>query len=243
MSALIPTSIPPASEITPGQFEVGFPPRGSAPALFGAQINALLGHRGLRDGCRHHQIGVALDDYAETPGYDDPVRIEIPRGPVSNTLWIGISVLAEQRVSGDDPEVTAWIETEAGVTIDGAIRWSFDNGYLPASPSMLERLERTTRDLQGLDPGDPLDDDDAPAAEEAFGLFWRRADLDQTDRWITTGWGRGAIADEPRLIELADSEDPEWAVGDPLYLAVASDAVRIYSVTWAEAWAPTLPDA
>lgn len=227
MSALIPTSIPRGSAVTPGQFEVGFPPRGAAPALFGAQLNALVGWRGLRDGCRHHQVGEADDDHAGGPSYTDPPRIEIHRGPVSNTLWVGISLVAEELLTGDPPEVEVQIETEAGAVIDGPIVWSFDNGLLPASPNQIDAVDRRVAD-------------DAVPYEEAWGDLW--LDDVQGDAWITTSFGRGAVLDEPRLLELAHTVAPAWGVGDPLYLRVTTTATRVYSVTWAEGWLAQLPD-
>lgn len=226
--ALVPTSVPPAAEVTPGQFEVGFPPRGAAPALFGAQLNGLLGWRGLRDGVRVHQVDEAADDYPGAPSYSDPPPIHVPRGPVSNTLWVALVVVAEEVESGDPPEVEVQLETAGGAAIDGPLLWSFDNGFLPASPRQIDDV--TTRAAaEAIEP------------EQVWQELWLQVDT-QADRWITTGWGRGAVLDEPRRFELADVVAPAWAVGDPLYLRVTTTAVRVHSVTWAEAWQPVLPD-
>ncbi len=222
--AFIPTSVPAASPVTPGQFEVGFPPRASAPALFGAQLNAFLGWRGLRDGCRHHQLGGADVDQADDPGYAAPPRIELHRGPVSNTFWVGISLLAVQPLSGDPPEVTIRIETGTEELVDGPIVWSFDSGFLPPSPAQLDDVVARAAEA-------------GVSVEEAWATFWRDGGQ-QADRWVTTGWGRTSVLEDPRLL---DPDGPD--VDEPLFLVVESTAVRIYSVTWAEGWQPVLPDA
>lgn len=223
---LVATFVPRSSGATPGALAVGRPPRGSTPALFGAQINALLGWRGLRDGARHHQIGLAGDDTSDSGTFDDPERIAIPRSVVSNSLWIGLVVKASEGKGGDPPEVTAQIETDAGAAIDGPIEWDFPGGYLPASPAQLEQVDDIADDLA-------IDD------EAAWAILWARAPC--ADRWIQSGWDRSDGA-EPRLLELGDTVAPAWGVGDPLFLRITATTCRVYGVTWAEAWQPILPD-
>lgn len=106
---------------------------GRTVSTFSNGLNYLAGFRGLRfmqQQCVTNAVNV-LDDRPPLGLMNNDPIIRWVVSPIAQYVWWGAWVAAEE--DGSAPRVQVYLETVAGVLIDGPIEWTPDNGKLPVS--------------------------------------------------------------------------------------------------------------
>lgn len=226
--ARLPAWVQPAGPL-PGESAGATPVLAVTPRTLGGQVNGLLGYQALRWFTRHHQLGNLLVDVPDpdaTPGgaddaawaYVDPPPIRWTVSPGARLIWVGIWYTAFDR-KDLDPSISVELQSTAGEALDDAIVWDIDNGYLEMGENKTRQLAEAVANAGG------------DAAVGAANVY---AAEGPPDLFVETGWSTTVIDNEPRLLVLPD------ATSGPVQLALTTNGVRVYAITWAEAFLATI---
>ena len=148
---------------------------GRTVSTFSNGLNYLAGFRGLRfmqQQCVTNAVNV-LDDRPPLGLMNNDPIIRWVVSPIAQYVWWGAWVAAEE--DGSAPRVQVYLETVAGVLIDGPIEWTPDNGRLPVSYYY----------------------------NPALGSAFIGAAILSRDKFMNTGWVTETTSTAPRLLDVS----------------------------------------